>query len=66
MLLAAQFTDDQIAVIGCAIVFGGCLVMMLVSQKIGQSVRSRSRHTSPAVVPFPASRQKSTEERQAA
>jgi|GEM_PF-2908622 len=66
MLFAAQFTDDQIAVIGCAVVFGGCLLMMLISQKIGRSVRSRSRHASLEVVPFPASRQEIAVQRNAA
>ncbi|MFO1006234.1 MAG: hypothetical protein U0929_09755 [Planctomycetaceae bacterium] len=66
MFLAAQFTDDQVAVIGCAIVFAGCLIMMLVSQKIGDSVRGRGRHTNRTSVAFPATRQTSTEQRKAA
>jgi hypothetical protein len=66
MYLAAQFTDDQVAVIGCAIVFAGCLIMMLVSQKIGDSVRGRGRHTQRASVAFPVPRQHTTEERKAA
>lgn len=65
-ILAAQYTDDQIAVWGCAIVFGGCLIMMLISQKIGDSVRGRSRHASQKVVSFPSARQESVRERKAA
>lgn len=66
MFLAAQFTDDQVAVIGCAIVFAGCLIMMLISQKIGDSVRGRGRQTHRASVTFPVTRQARTEERKAA
>lgn len=66
MLFAAQFTDDQIAVFGCAIVFGGCLIMMLISQKIGDRVRGRHPRSSPKVVPFPASQPESTRDRRAA
>jgi len=40
--------------------------MMLISQKIGRSVRSRSRHASLEVVPFPASRQEIAVQRNAA
>lgn len=66
MFLAAQFTDDQVAVIGCAIVFAGCLIMMLISQKIGDSVRGRGRHTNRTSVAFPAPHQTTTEQRKAA
>ena len=66
MVLAAQFTDDQIAIIGCAIVFGGCLIMMWISQKIGDRVRGGSRQTAQKVVPFTAKHQESTVERKAA
>lgn len=66
MLFASQFTDDQIAVFGCAIVFGGCLVMMLISQKIGNVVRGKNRRSRPDVVPFPASSQESTRDQKAA
>ena len=66
MLFAAQFSDDQIAILGCAIVFGGCLVMMLISQKIGEKVRGSHRRSSPRVVPFQASRPESTRDRKAA
>ncbi len=66
MLFATQLSDDQIAVIGCAIVFGGCLVMMMISQKIGDSVRGQSRRSAPHVVPFPVAREESVSERKAA
>ena len=66
MLLAIQLSDDQVAIFGCAIVFGGCLVMMLISQKIGEKVRGSHRRPSPNLVRFPASRPESTSDRQAA
>jgi hypothetical protein len=66
MLLAVQLSNDQIAILGCAIVFGGCLVMMMISQKIGESVRGRSRRSEPGVVPFRATRPESGQERKAA
>ena len=66
MLLAAQLSDDQMAIIGCAIVFGGCLVMMMISQKIGDSVRGRQRRSEADVVPFPITRQDSNRDRKAA
>lgn len=53
MLLAAQLSDDQVAIIGCAVVFAACLVMMVISQKVGDRVRGRSQSTRPNVVPFP-------------
>ncbi len=66
MLLAAQLSDDQIAILGCAIVFGGCLVMMLIGQKIGDKVRGHNRHSAPDVVPFRSSQPESASDRQAA
>lgn len=66
MLLAAQLSDDQIAIIGCAIVFAGCLAMMVISQKIGDQVRGRSRSARPDVVPFRASRAEQDVDRKAA
>jgi hypothetical protein len=66
MSLAVQLSDDQIAILGCAIVFGGCLVMMLVSQKIGDKVRGTSRRSSPNVVPFPTASVTSNNDRKAA
>ncbi len=66
MSLAVQLSDDQIAILGCAIVFGGCLVMMLISQKIGDKVRGTSRRSSPNIVPFPTSSAESTSDRKAA
>ncbi len=66
MLLAAQLSDDQIAIVGCAIVFGGCLVMMWISQKIGDKVRGANPRSTPYVVPFRAVAPDSTSDRQAA
>lgn len=66
MLFATQLSDDQVAILGCAIVFGGCLVMMLISQKIGEKVRGSSRRSSPRVVSFPVSHPESTRDRKAA
>ncbi len=66
MLLAAQLSDDQVAILGCAIVFGGCLVMMWISQKIGDRVRGVNHRSAPHVVPFRASAPESTSDRQAA
>ncbi len=66
MSLAVQLSDDQIAILGCAIVFGGCLIMMLISQKIGDKVRGPGRRTTPNVMPFPTSRVDSTGDRKAA
>ncbi len=53
-MLAAQLSDDQMALIGCAVVFAGCIVMMIVSQKIGESVRGKKPSTRERIVPFPA------------
>lgn len=66
MLLAAQMSDDQIAIIGCAVVFGICLVMMLISQKVGDHVRGRHRATRPDVVRFPAAGSERNSDRKAA
>ena len=66
MSIAVQLTDDQIAVLGCAIVFGGCLVVMLISQKIGEKVRGTSRRSSSNTVPFRVSRDESKSDRRAA
>lgn len=66
MSLAVQLSDDQIAILGCAIVFGGCLIMMLISQKIGDKVRGSGRRSSSHVVPFPSSSAESTSDRKAA
>lgn len=66
MPLAVQLSDDQIAIWGCAIAFGGCLVMMLISQKIGDKIRGSRQRSAPHVVPFPASSADSTSDRQAA
>lgn len=66
MLLAVQLSDDQIAVLGCAVVFGACLLMMLISQKIGNSVRGLSRKSAADVVPFPKSKQNSERDSRAA
>ncbi len=46
-MLAAQLSDDQIAIIGCAVVFGACLVMMVISQKVGDRVRGRTQSNRP-------------------
>ena len=64
MLLAAQLSDDQVAIIGCAVVFAACLAMMVISQKVGDRVRGRS--TRPDVVPFPVPTAKTASERKAA
>jgi hypothetical protein len=66
MLLAAQLSDDQVAIIGCAVVFGACLLMMVVSQKVGDRVRGRSQSSRPEVVPFPVSAVKNESDRKAA
>jgi len=66
MLLAAQMSDDQIAIIGCVVVFGACIGMMLLSQKIGNRVRGRSQTTRPDVVRFPITAEQSTADRKAA
>ncbi len=66
MSLAVQLSDDQVAILGCVIVFGGCLIMMLISQKVGNKVRGSSQRSSPHVVPFPASSAESTSDRKAA
>ena len=66
MLLAAQLSDDQFAILGCAIVFGGCLIMMWISQKIGDRVRGTNLRSTPQVVPFRAAVPESTSDRRAA
>jgi hypothetical protein len=66
MLLAAQLSDDQVAILGCAIAFGGCLVLMWISQKIGDRVRGGHHRSPPQVVPFRASAPESTSDRRAA
>ena len=66
MWLAVQLSDDQMAIIGCAIVFGGCLAVMMISQKIGDNLRGRHSRPESDVVPFPASRQDSNRDRRAA
>ena len=66
MLLAAQMSDDQIAIIGCAVVFGACIGMMLLSQKIGNRVRGRSQSARPDVVRFPIAEDQQTADRKAA
>jgi len=65
-MLAAQLSDDQIAIIGCAVVFGACLLMMVISQKVGDRVRGRSTSSRPEVVPFPVATAKNESERKAA
>lgn len=55
-MLAAQLSDDQIAVIGSVVVFAGCIVMMMLSQKIGDSVRGQTHTRRERVVPFPGRR----------
>ena len=65
-MLAAQLSDDQIAIIGCAVVFGACLVMMVISQKVGDRVRGRMQSTRPEVVPFPVATTQIETERKAA
>lgn len=66
MSLAVQLSDDQVAILGCAIVFFGCLIMMVISQKIGDKVRGPSRRSAPQVVPFPVQSVESTSDRKAA
>ena len=66
MLFAVQLSDDQIAVLGSAVAFGACLVMMLISQKIGNSLRGQSQKPAADVVPFPKSRQISERDSRAA
>lgn len=66
MSLAVQLSDDQVAILGCAIVFFGCLVMMVISQKIGDKVRGPSRRSAARIVPFPASSAEPASDRKAA
>ena len=61
-MLAAQWTDDQIAVIGCAVVFVGCILMMMLSQKVGDAVRNRGTTGRERIMPFPATAQRTTED----
>ena len=66
MSLAVQLADDQIAVLGCAIMFGGCLITMLISQKIGEKVRGTSLRSSSKTLPFPVASEESKSDRRAA
>lgn len=66
MFLAAQMSDDQIAIIGCAVVFGACIGMMVLSQKIGNRIRGRSTSIRPNVVRFPTQTETQDLDRKAA
>lgn len=66
MQLATLFTDDQIAIFGCTIVFGGCLILMMISQKFGDHIRNTRSKPAPDVLHFRNQPQTISKDRKAA